>query len=96
MTTRHIIGIAALIGVSTCGMIASLAGFEMMDRVNERLSKAEQSDAAGWYLSKYRRLRREYRRLYPHGRLILKSRVLAAAGLACLLICAWSVGLFGR
>lgn len=77
-------------------MIATFANYEMMDKVNENLPNEEQFDALGWYLSKYQRLRREYRRLYPNGRLLIKVRVLTALMFACFLICAWGFGLFAK
>ena len=76
MATRVIVGIVALACVSTCGMIATLANLEMMDKVNDKLPKKERLAALGWYFSKTQRLHREYKRLYPEGRLLLKVRCL--------------------
>ena len=69
---------------------------EMVDKVNDLLPKGEQFAPLGWYYSKNRRLKREYKRLYPDGRLLLKVRVLTALMFACLLICAWGFGFFAR
>lgn len=96
MSTRVIVGIVALACISICGLVATFANFEMVDKVNGKLPKAEQFALLGWYWSKRQRLHREYKRLYPDGRLLLKVRVLTALTFACLLICAWSFGLFGR
>jgi hypothetical protein len=100
MTTREIVGtivgIVALAGVSICGLVGSLASFEMVDKVNDMLPKEQRFAALGWYFSKYQRLNREYKRLYPDGRLLLKVRVLTALMFACLLICALSFGFFAR
>ena len=96
MGARVIVGIIALAGVSIFGLVATLANFEMMDRVNEKLPDGEQFAALGWYFSKQQRLRREYKRLYPSGRLLFKVRVLAALMFASLLICAWGFGFFTK
>ncbi len=96
MSTRVIVGIVALACISICGLVATLANFELVDKVNDKLPNEEQFALLGWYWSKRQRLHHEYKRLYPEGRLLLKVCVLMALMLACLLICAWSFGFFGR
>jgi hypothetical protein len=94
MAVRVIIGIVALACVSVCGIMLSLVSTEMVDKVNEKLPEGGQFGALGWYLPKTQRLHREYRRLYPDGRLLLRLRVLISVAIVCLLICAWSIGVF--
>jgi len=94
MTTRAVIGIVALLCVSMCGLVATLTNLEMVDNVNHKLPEWEQFSALGWYLSKYQRLHREYKRLYPDGRLHLKVRVITTLMFAFLLISAWCFGFF--
>jgi hypothetical protein len=96
MATRAIIGIVALACIATCGMFSTFASWEIMDRVNERLPKEERFKTLWWYASKYHRLHREYKRLYPDGGLVLKYRVLTALMFALLLICAWGFGFFSK
>jgi len=96
MTTRLIVGIVALACVSVCGVVGSLVSFEMVDKVNEKLPKEEQFAPLGWYYSKSRRFNREYKRLYPDGRLLMKVRVISAVMFACLLIAAWGFGFVVR
>jgi hypothetical protein len=84
--------IVALACVSACGIIATIANFEMVEKVNDKLPKEEQFGALGWYLSKTLRLHLEYRRLYPDGRLVLKVRALLVLIIVCLFICAWGLG----
>jgi hypothetical protein len=91
-----IIVVAALVGAAICGLLAMFTGYEMMDRVNERLPKEAQFDPLGWYWSKTRRLFREYRRLFPQGRLIFRARFLWGLGCVCMLGCAWGLGFFGK
>jgi len=92
MATRVIVGIVALACVSICGMISTFVNFEMVDKVNDKLPKEEQFAVLGWYFAKNQRLHREYRRLYPDGRLLFKVRMLLVLGIACLLISAWGFG----
>jgi hypothetical protein len=96
MTPREIIGGIALACVSVMGIISTLTGLEMVDKVNERLPEGEQFDPLGWYTSKALRLHREYKRLFPDGRLHLKLWVLTGLMFACLVISAWGFGFFGK
>jgi hypothetical protein len=89
MTVRIICGSAALMAVAACGLIATLAHQEMVDKINEKASEKERFDPLGWYWEKSQRLRREYRRLYPQGTLIRKTRLLFCLMTACLLLSAW-------
>jgi hypothetical protein len=89
MAIRVIVGIVALVCVPVCGIISTIANWEMVDKVNEKLPKEEQFYHLWRYAEKSFRLRREYKRLYPNGRLLLKVRMLTVLMFACLLICAW-------
>jgi len=95
MTARVIIGIVALVSVSLGGILSTLVGYEIMDKVNDKLLEGEQFDALGWHPAKRQRLHDEYRRLYPDGPLLFKLRLLMALTFFCLLTFAWSIGFFG-
>ena len=88
------IGALALAGSAICGLLSTIASFEMVDQVNRRLAKEDQFGELGWYPAKAMRLHREYKRLYPSGRLSRRVRVLGGLMFFCLLICAWSFGFF--
>jgi hypothetical protein len=96
MSSQVTIGIVALVSVSACGLLSTLANFLMVEKVNEKLPKEEQIGALGWYFSKTLRLHREYRRLYPDGYLVSIVRLLIALMIVCLLICGWGFGFFGN
>jgi hypothetical protein len=96
MANRVMVGIVAIACIAICGMISTFTSWEMMDKVNEKLPKEERFTTLWWYASKYQRLHREYKRLYPDGRLLLKYRVLTALMFVCLLVCAWGFGLFAK
>jgi hypothetical protein len=92
MSSQVTIGIVALVSVSACGLISTLANLLMVEKVNEKLPKEEQIGALGWYFSKTLRLHREYRRLYPDGHLVSMVRLLMALIIVCLLISGWGFG----
>jgi hypothetical protein len=94
MTIRVIVGAVAVVCISVCGVIGTLTSFEMVDKVNEGLSEGQQFGVLGWHPAKTQKLHREYKRLYPHGHLLLKVRVLMGLMVACLLVCAWGFGFF--
>jgi hypothetical protein len=96
MTTRTMIGIVALLGVTIFGMTLSFKIFQMVDKVNDRLPKEERFNPLGWYLFKYLRLRHVYKKLHPDGHLPSHVYIATLLMLACLLICAWGFGIFGK
>jgi hypothetical protein len=77
-------------------MIGTVKTFEAVDKVNDKLPKDQQFDHCWWYPSKYQRLHREYRRLYPEGRVLFQFRIATALMFVCLLICGWGFGILAR
>ena len=96
MVPREIIGAVALACVAVMGIISTLTHLEMVDKVNERLPKEKQFDQLGWYVTKFLRLFREYKKLFPDGRLRLRLWVLTALMFGCVVVSAWGFGLFGK
>lgn len=94
MSARVIVGITGLAGVSLCGLVADLIHQEMVIRVNEMLPKESQFSQLAWHFPKTLRLSREYRRLYPEGKLLWVHRVFGIGMFGCLLCVGWAVGLF--
>jgi hypothetical protein len=94
MSDHVIIGIAAIVGGSTLGLLSAMVSQRMADQVNERLPKDQQFFPLGWYFQKTLRLHREYKRLLPDGNLATKVRTMTALMFACLLIAAWALGFF--
>jgi hypothetical protein len=89
-----IVGIAALVGTTACGLFGAIANLEMVEEVNSRLPKDSQFSPMGWYPSKRQRLHREYRRLFPTGTLLIKVRAAIAIAFGCLLGGVWALGFF--
>jgi len=96
MSFRIILGVAALACAAICAIASSFVTFEMADRVNERLPESQQFSLIWWYCSKYWRLLRAYKNLYPDGPLLKMFWVLAALMFACLLVCIWAVRIVAR
>jgi hypothetical protein len=92
MTAPHVIvGIIAFVCGVACAIASSFVVFEMVDRVNDKLSEEQQFSHIWWYWSKYQRLFAEYKRLYPNGRLRRRLRIMSVLLFACFVICAWGL-----
>ena len=92
MTLRLTAVLVLLVSIGGLGLAGSLKGLEIVDAVNAKLPEQERFEPLGWYFTKTRRLFREYRRLYPFGRLMFQEGVLAAVMVACLTL---ATGLLG-
>lgn len=93
MTCRLAAGFALLICVCGFGLAATINNFALVDAVNAKLSADDQFGQLGWYPTKTLRLHREYRRLYPDGRLLLRGGILGAVMLLSLAMAALLFGL---
>jgi hypothetical protein len=69
MTLRFVAVIALSCVNVTLVIACSFLLFAMVGRVNERLSNENKFGYLGWRIGKLSDLLREYRRLYPEGRL---------------------------
>jgi hypothetical protein len=64
------------------------------DAVNRRLPEGQQFALFGSHWGKYRRLKSEYNRLYPDGRLLRRVHLLTVLMFVCFLTFVWAVGFF--
>jgi hypothetical protein len=91
MTARLIIGLIAW----ACGVACALSGASFswlaLDKVNEKLPVDQRFWPLFWGPDSNWRLRHEYRRLYPEGKLLRNARYFAVAFFACLLIAFWAL-----
>jgi hypothetical protein len=53
---------------ATCAIISGYMAFQEIGEVNRRLSEDQQFAYYGFYPGKMQRIKQEYRRLYPKGR----------------------------
>jgi hypothetical protein len=94
MTVRLVVALVLLLVVVACGMASTFAAWRIVEEVNPRLPENEKFDPVGWTFPKQLRLFREYRRLYPSGRLVSRFWFLVTAMFTSLLGIAWLVGFF--
>jgi hypothetical protein len=93
MTVRIAAGVVFLVGFSVCGILSTIVGIEVVDRVNEKLPEAQRFDTLQMGRFKWWQLRRYYKRLYPDGPLVRKLDRIGVAFLGCLLISAACFGI---
>ena len=96
MPVRIIIGVTALVCTAICGFVSTLVHLEIVDLVNAKLPESEQFEYAGWYMGKTLRLWREYRRLYPGGRHIVRIHILEAIMFCCIALATWEFRFLAR
>ena len=75
MSVDRIGALLMFLAAISCILCANLAMFAMIGEVNRKLSENEQISYIGFYPTKYLTIHREYRRLYPQGRLLLLYRI---------------------
>ena len=88
MTFQLAFTFALALCVGAFGLASTITGFAIVEAVNAKLPEREQFDPFWWGPSKTFRLRREYRRLYPEGKLLRRQRVLAGAMGVCVFLAA--------
>ena len=77
-------------------MMSAMVHLEMIGAVNASLPPERQFAAVGWHLARTLSLQREYRALFPGAKLLRKWRIAVTVAFVSLLVCAWSLGFFGR
>ena len=90
MTLRLAFTLMLGLCVGAFGLVSTINQFAIVEAVNAKLPADEQFNPLWWGPSKSSRLRREYRRLYPEGKLLRRQNVLAAGMFVCTLL-AWLV-----
>jgi hypothetical protein len=78
MTARFVSAFVLILTAGFIGLAGALTSMRMVDEVNERLPPDQQFPLLGWHHFEFQPLIREYRRLYPSGRLIARELALAA------------------
>lgn len=92
MTWRLTVAFVFVLCVSGCGLAATINNFAIVDAVNAKLPSDNQFDRLNWYPTKTFRLHREYRRLYPDGRLLRHQGTLVAVIRFCIAMAAVLLG----
>jgi hypothetical protein len=60
--------VGSFFGAMACMFVAQAERLSVMEEINRKLPGPEHLDLVGWQWGKSRRLRDEYKRLYPDGR----------------------------
>jgi hypothetical protein len=94
MTMRLVAALVLLLAGVGSAIAATSVSWKMVEQVNSRLPDNERFDSVWWAFPKYLRLFRQYRRLYPSGRLVSHFWYLQTAMLVSLVGVAWLVGFF--
>ena len=92
MNLRLIAAFALLFCGGVFGIAVTINQFAIVDAVNAKLPTDDQFDRIGWFLPKTLRLHRQYRHLYPDGRLVQRQGILAATMLFCIVLAARLIG----
>ena len=87
---RLLVLVFSVVGAGLCGLLGTLIGERMVTDVNPRLPAHEQFSRTGWDHFKSQRLWEAYCRLYPHGPLIVRSRVVSLIFVAIVPSFIWS------
>jgi hypothetical protein len=90
MFIRLLIEVAAVAGVSTLGLLLTLANYKLVGQVNALAPRELHSTYAGGDVLKLLHLHREYRRLVPDGNLHFKIRIMLVLMFACMLAAAYA------
>jgi hypothetical protein len=78
----------------SCAMISSFLLWQEIGEVNRKTPEGEQISYWGMYPAKMARVKREYLRLYPTGRIDLMRRIFQYAAFACLFLLLIPLGFF--
>lgn len=91
MSTRFLIEGAAFAGVSTLGLLLTLANYRLVAQVNSLSPQELELSRVGGDVMKLMHLHREYQKLFPEGNLVLRIRVMMALMFVCLLVASLAV-----
>lgn len=89
---RLLVLVSSIIAAAVCGLMGTLITERMVTDVNARLPPREQFSRTGWDPFKSQRLLETYCRLYPHGPLLVRLRVVSLMFVAIVPGLLWSEG----
>ncbi len=78
----------------SCAIFSSFLLWQEIGEVNRKLSEAEQISYWGMHPLKMARVKREYKRLYPNGKLDLMRRILQYVGFGFMILLLIPLGFF--
>jgi hypothetical protein len=84
MTLNRIVALLIFLTAVSCIIGAGFLSFAMIGEINRKLPENEQISYYGGHLGKFLKIRNEYRRLCPKGRLVFLYDVVFYSGLGLL------------
>ena len=94
MTVNLKITLSLFVAAQTLILLSGFVLFAIIGEVNRRVPDEQRFSYLWGHFSKYVAILREYRRLYPAGRLSMYFKVSLSSGFILLLGAAWQLGLF--
>lgn len=94
MTERLIRAIVLFFVAQTFILISGFLMYAMIGEVNRKLPDGQRIGYLFGHYGKFRRVLREYGRLYPNGRLGVCFKISLTVGMASMAASAWQLGLF--
>jgi len=94
MTPNLVRSLWLFLAAQTFILLSGFAMFAMIGEVNRRTPDEQRISYLFGHFTKYVRVVREYRRLYPRGHLGLYFKLCFAVGLGLLVGSGWEIGLF--
>jgi hypothetical protein len=91
MSIRFLIEIAAIAGVSALGLLLTLTNYKLVAQVNAQSTEEFETTLPGGDVMRLLHMHREYGRLFPEGKLVLRIRVMMALFFVCLLLASVAV-----
>lgn len=91
MSIRFLIEGTAFVGVSTLGLLLTLANYRLVAQVNSMSPQELEFSRVGGDVMKLMHLHREYQKLFPAGNLVFQIRVMMALMFVCLLVASLAV-----
>jgi hypothetical protein len=86
MTVRLAALSAFVLCAGVFGIASTVYHFAIIEAVNAKLPSDDQFGYLVWYQARILRLHREYRRLYPHGKLLIRAGIFAVLMWCCIVV----------
>jgi len=94
MTPNLLTALIMFLAAQTCIIVSGFLVFAMIGEINRQVSEDQRIAYLGGDVVKFGKIFREYRRLYPGGRLAFYSNLTAALAMFLMLAAAWQFGVF--
>jgi hypothetical protein len=90
----NLISVALTALAVSCFVLSGILLTQEIGEINRKLPEDQQISYWWIYSEKYARIKKEYKRLYPKGRIHTLANIFGLAGIALLLLAAIAAGFF--